>query len=156
MPRDEQVEYGKDHLGNEVPSFEETLSLDGMEVDDGLVQVQGGDTGTDLVAIEIPDDVQGLHVVAIHAYNGSGGDGTFHLKTSDLDNNGDPTNTTRRSIPIPVVDGSARFVGFDGKQFDDEAVVINSEFSGWIGLAYRPYRPESLEPNTTDYSTPSN
>jgi len=143
--------YQQDRLGNTNRELDQLRSQDGMEGadadDDGIIEVTAGDTGNNLVVYEIPDGVSQVILDLIHAHNNSGGSGTFRILEATLDNNGNIGTTTRRSVLVNVADGATRALGYEGKPFQEDAIVVNSSFSGEFGFAVLADSKQEDEPN---------
>lgn len=136
MARSQEEQYEQDRHGNVNRKLDRLRAQDGMDADGngGLLEVAAGDVDTDLVLYELPESVDGVIATEVHAHNGGDSDGTFSLYSAELDGDGNITSTTRRSVPIEVVLSATRIHSYEGKEFDADAIVVNSSFEGHIGV----------------------
>lgn len=118
----------------------------GMHAGDGLVSIAGGDTGTELICHEIPDDVRGAVIDEIHIYNSGSGGGVV-LKKATLDSQGNINSTTPISVPIQVSSGTTRVVSYKGEPVEADAIVVESTFAGSVGVGgWHDFREQDNPP----------
>lgn len=138
MARDQEEVFKADRLGNVRRELSEILSRVGSADEsnnEGFITVGSGDLDTNLVAYEIPDDVQEFHLELIQAYDSAATNSTeFYVLEATLDSDGNITSTTRRSVTYTVAAGSNGTFEYHGKPFTGDAVAITSGFEGEISL----------------------
>jgi len=147
MSRSHEEQFEQDRHGNVNRKLDRIRAQDGMDADGngGIVEVVTADVGTDLVLYELPDSVDAVTATEVHAYNGDAADGTFSLYSAELDAGGAITSTTRRSVPIEVVQSATRIHSYKGKEFSADAIVVNSSFEGFIGVGVVADNKEETE-----------
>lgn len=154
MPRDEEVPYEQDRFGNERRKLDQLRAQEGMygtsDDNEGIVSIADDDVDTELVVYEIPEHADETILDLIHAYNSSD-DGTFTLYEATLDSDGDITDTTQRSVPLNVAADATRTVGYEGVSFTEDAIAVNSEFEGEIGVAVLSDHKEYSEADSENY-----
>lgn len=152
MPREEVEKYEQDRHGNvhrELDSLRAQGGMRGADADDeGILQVLSDETASNTVLYSIPTDADQVIVKEIHAHNSEGSDNTFQLLEAQLDNNGNITSTTRRSINYVIHSNDDEKIDYHGRPFTS-AVAVNSEFAGEIGVAVIEDHKESSEPDLT-------
>lgn len=140
MSRNENENFSQDRLGNSNRELDSIRGQDGMDAGgdspSGLLEVTTGDDdgATDLVVLELPDDAEGFHLDELHAHNNTGGPETFSVFSATLNDDGTVDTTTRRSVPMNVAAGVARTISYSGKEFNEDAIVVTSNFTGHIGV----------------------
>ena len=148
-PRDEEVQYEQDRLGNEYRKLDRLRAQEGMKGDsaddEGLVVIGTADTGTDLLVYSKPTHAQQFMLDLIHAHNSQDTKASFEILEAELDGAGNITSTTKRSVPIPVTSVTTRAVGYEGIPFEN-ALAVNSDFAGEIGVAVISDHHEENEP----------
>lgn len=154
MTRSQEEQFTQDRLGNVNRELDAIRALTGMEDGSGLETIAAGDTGTDVILMEIPEDASGFHLNELHAYNESTSDSTFQIFSATLDDTGAVDTTTARSVRLNVGAEVGRTISYSGKEFGEDAVVVVSQFAGDIAIGGYMDRPEELEPSTEQTSTP--
>lgn len=158
MTREQIESYEQDRLGNARRALDTIRAQDGMAGADadnsGIMDIPTGDTGTNQIVYELPDDADSVYLDLVHAHNDSGGPGTFRILEATLDDNGNITGTTRRSVLINVADTATRSIGYEGVEFTEDAIVINSGFQGEFGVAVLADNKEYTEPNSEQTQAP--
>lgn len=162
MGRTENETFKQDRQGNVRRDIDEVRGLDGMEEVDGdgdpngIVEIVTGDDdgATDVILFHIPDDASGFHLEEVHAHNGSADPGTFTVYTATLNDDGTVNTTTRRSVPLDVDAGATRTISYSGREFEDDAIVVNSNFTGFIGTGGYTDKPEEIEPASEQTEAP--
>lgn len=140
MSRNETENFSQDRLGNSNRELDSIRGQDGMEEDantpSGLIEVTTGDDdgATDLTVLELPDDAEGFHLEELHAHNGTGAAENFSVFSATLADDGTVDTTTRRSVPMNVAAGVTRTISYSGKEFNEDAIVVTSNFTGYIGV----------------------
>lgn len=150
MARDREEQFEQDNLGNVNRRLDQVRSLEGMEGsdddDNGIVEIAGGDTGTDLIVYELPTHASRVYLSLIQLYNNSGGAGNYQIYDATLDDQGAVDTTTRRTVPINVADGATRSIGYEGVAFDQDAIVVNAAQTGFVGISVFVDHDQSDEP----------
>lgn len=155
MTRTQIERFGQDRLGNANRLLDEIRSLDGMEEDDGIVEITSDDTESDVVLMELPEDANGVYINEVHAYNDGDSEDTFEIYEAELNDDGEVDSTTMRSVPYNVSDGVTRTIPYSGKEISGDAIVVNSNFEGYIGVGCYTDRKEEYEPAVEQMETPS-
>lgn len=141
--------YAQDNLGNVNRELDDVRANEGMAGGDsdnnGIDQIPGGDTGTDVIVYSLPTHAEEVYVEEIHIYNTSGGPGNVQLYSATLDSNGNVDTTTRRSVPYHVADGDTETYGYSGDSFDQDAIVVNASVAVTVGVSVVVDHPESRE-----------
>lgn len=154
MTRNQEEQFTQDRLGNVNRNLDPIRAIDGMEEGRGLTEVLVGEEDTPLVLLEIPSGASGFHIEEVHGHNSSDGDGTFTLWSATLDDAGEIDQLTKRSVPFNVGGGVTRTIPYSGKEFGEDAVVIQSGFEGEIAVGgYMDHREEH-EPSTEQRQAP--
>jgi hypothetical protein len=118
----------------------------GMHNGDGLVSISGEEIGSEIICHEIPDDVRGAVIDEIHIHN-SGTGGTVVLKKATLDSQGVVISTTLISVPIQVSSDTTRVVSYKGEPVEADAIVVDSDFTGTIGVGgWHDFREQDNNP----------
>lgn len=148
-PRQEEVPYEQDRLGNERKKLDKLRAQEGMKGDtaddEGIVTIGTADTGTDILVYSKPTHAQQFMLDLIHAHNSQNTKASFEVLEAELDGAGNITSTTKRSVLIPVTSVTTRAVGYEGEPFTS-ALAVNSEFAGEIGVAVIADHHEENEP----------
>lgn len=152
--RDQQENFAQDRQGNVNRELDTIRAQGGMELDDGLVEIQGGQSDTPLVAMEIPDDARSVSLSEVHIHNNSPGPGVYTILSATLDSGGSIVGTTERTVPVNVSSGSTRIFSYTGKEFNEDAIAVVGDTTGWVGLGVYVDRPEEIEPDSTITESP--
>lgn len=163
MTREQNENFSQDRLGNVNRELDDVRGQDGMDATttdgnpNGILEVTTGDDdgATDLIIMEIPDGASGFNLDEIHAFNSSSAEANFSIFTATLNDDGTIDTTTRRSVPYNVAASTGRTISYVGKEFGDDAIVVQSNFTGHIGLGGYMDRPEELEPASEQTVAPS-
>jgi hypothetical protein len=160
MTREQNENFAQDRLGNVNRVLDDVRAQAGNDAStdsngnpEGLVDVAGGDTGSDLVVFAVPEGAASFNVEEISAYNSGGTEDTFQILEAELDDDGNITSTTARSVPFNVGAGISRTISYEGREFAG-AVAVNSNFEGTIGVGGKMDRPEELEPASEQTEAP--
>lgn len=149
MPRKEVESFKQDRLGNsrrELDTLRAQEGMSGFNDDEGIVQIQSADTGSDLLILSKPTHAQDMFITQLHAFNSNptAGD-TFSVFEADLDGSGSITSTTRRSVPHQVDSATTAYIDYEGESFE-KAISITAEFEGQVGVAVVSDHHEENEP----------
>lgn len=166
MPsREQREQFEQDRLGNVRRRLDEIRGQTGNHAEtdsnsdpQGLENIAGGETGSDQILMRIPDTARAFHLTRIHAHNSGSSEDTFVIKEATLTSGGAVDTSTDRTVPINVAASKTRFIDYGGEEFDQnnvDAIVVNSNFAGDIGIEGYMDRPEEEEPNTEITGTPS-
>lgn len=150
---DRYSQYERDRFGNSNPKLDQLRAQggnSGADADnDGIVTIAGGDTGNDVVVYELPRHADQALLDLVSFHNNSGAAGTFRILEATLDNAGNITDTTRRSVLINVANGATRVIGYEGEPFTGDAIAVNSGISGEVGVAvledHKQYTEEATQ-----------
>lgn len=158
MPRDEEVQYEQDRLGNERKKLDTLRAQEGnaggFDNGEGLARIQSADTGSAQSVYSAPTHADRVWLTRAWGYNSVGsGRNTFHLVEGEAHPNGF-SNTTRRSIDIEVNSSNTRPIDISGKEFTEDIGVV-SEFEGQVGIEVIVSHRQENEPNTEVTGTPS-
>jgi len=148
MARDEEVQFEQDRLGNERKKLDTLRAQEGMvqNDEDGIVQIGSVKAGTDVIAYSLPGHADEVMVDTLEAYNSkSSGNNIVSLYELTLDSSGNITDTTRRSVPIHVSVDETRKFEYDGEPVDADAIGVNAEFEGFVGVSVIVDHKESSE-----------
>lgn len=158
MTRTESEKYVQDRLGNvrrEIDGLRAQAGMEGAGGDmDGIAEIAGGDTGSDLVAYKIPEHAQQSILIELHAYNSTDTEATYTIKEATLNEDDSVNTVTKRSVPINVAGGATRIHSYEGIPFDSDAIVINAAFEGEIGVGVIDDHHEENEPASEQTEAP--
>lgn len=156
MVREQEVQFEQDRLGNERRKLDTLRAQEGMSGDtaddEGIATITTADTGTDVLVYSKPTHAQQYMLDLIHAHNSQNTKASFEILEAELDGAGNITSTTKRSVLIPVTSVTTRAVGYEGIPFEN-ALAVNSEFAGEIGVAVIVDHEESHEPASEQTTT---
>jgi len=147
MPRDEQVEFEQDRLGNRKARLDRLRAREGsVEGDEeGIVEITGGDTGNTVVVVDSPEHADRIHLTQVRLYGSavtSGESATIY--EVERDNQGSITSSTRRSVPLVATQDETTTYEYEGKEFEDD-VAVESEFEGYVGVSFISDHDRSTE-----------
>ena len=154
MTRGQEESFSQDRLGNVNRDIDPVRGQDGMEDERGFTVIEGGDTDEPVIIMEIPDGASGFHLDSIHAYNDDSADGTVQVWSATLTNMGTVDELTEKSIRYVVPQDEDRQISYVGKEFDEEAVVVQSSFEGDIALGGFMDHKEEQEPAAEQREAP--
>lgn len=164
MTGDRIETFSQDRLGNVNRDLDVIRGLSGMDnsLDEndnpqGLVEIEAGDVGEDLVLLPIPEDARGFYINETHAHNSTGDEEAFWLGEAELDDNGDIDGpVTMRTVPYNVDAETSRTIPHSGKELSGDAVVVNADFEGYVAVGGYMDRREYDEPASEQTSAPGN
>lgn len=136
MSRKQEEQFEQDRLGNVNRKLDRFRAQEGMEDEDGIVEIGEDDVDEDVVLVEFPDHVDEAIVTELHSYNSTAEDGTYTLHEAELDDDGEITDTTQRSVRIEVAGEATRINSYEGKPFSGDAIAVNASFEGDVGVGY--------------------
>lgn len=150
MTRDEVEEYEQDNLGNVSRKIDTIRAQEGMsaETDSGILIIGSADTGGNLVVYTPPTHADEYYLSEIHVRNSAGSAGDYYIQEATLDSGGSITGTTRRSIDYNVASGADETQDYGGEAFTD-ALAVNSDFGGQVGVEVIVDHNEATEPENT-------
>jgi len=149
MSRDQSEEYAQDSNGDVNRIIDDVRGQEGnVEDEGGLVEIEEEDVDEPVVLMEIPDDVRGAYVYQLDGHNSTEEEGAFHLYDVELDDDGNITETTMRSVPYTISDESTRTISYTGSPFTGDGIAVRSSFEGYIGSGVYLDTREEDEPAT--------
>lgn len=145
--REQEEKFQQDRLGNVRRELDPIRGQDGKELNrGGLVEVADGEQNTMHVILEIDDEMGAVNVEELTAHNASTAAGTYQLYSATLNDDGTINTTSARSVGIAVGGGVTRPMGYTGRPFNQDAIVVEPTFFGEIGIGFYPHNPEEVEP----------
>lgn len=150
-------QYEQDRLGNVRRKIDRLRAQEGNvggSDDEGLVQIQSADAGSDVLLYSLPTHAQQAIVTQVWGFNSTPTNSdTMQLLEVDLDDSNSITSSTERSVPIQVNSGETRKEDYEGLPFD-KAIGVNAEFSGQVGVALISDHHEEVEPASEQSEAP--
>jgi hypothetical protein len=162
MTRDQIENFQQDRQGNVEREIDPVRGQDGMDAStndngnpQGLLNIAAGDTGTDQILYELPDDADSVHIEEMHLHNSSSSDGSMTILEATLADDGTIDSTTERTVPFNVGTGVSRTIPYTGREISGDAIAVNSDSEGWVGVGIYTDKPEEYEPNAEQTASPS-
>lgn len=157
MPRDQEVQFEQDRLGNERRKLDTLRAQEGnaggFDNGEGLARIQSADTGSAQSVYSASTHANRVWITRVWGYNSVGsGRNTFHLVEGEAHPNG-ISNTTRRTVDIEVNSSNTRSEDIRSKEFTNDIGAV-SEFEGQIGIEVIVAHREENEPASEETSTP--
>lgn len=156
MTRREIETYTQDRQGNVRRELDERRAREGgVDGDnDGYIDIAGGDTGTDLVAYELPDHADQVHLeqVMTRADDGTGG-GTVTILSATLTDDGAVDTTTQRGVPLDMAAAATDAHEIVTAPFTEDAIVVNASVASEVSLGVIADHFEESEPATEETQT---
>ena len=140
-----EEEYKPDRLGNLSREPSDIKAQDGMSRDDGIIDVSGGDTGSPVVVKQIAPDAKGEHLLKLEAVETSGGAGSIIVQSATTDSGGSITDTTDRSVEIPLDSNEFLEYEYKGKEFSEDAIAVTVSTTTQVGVATVVDHREQIE-----------
>lgn len=135
MSRHREESYTLDRVGNLSREVDDVKGQDGMSEDNGLVTITGGDTGSPVVVKELAVDARAENIIKVEAVETSGGAGSITIHSATTDSGGSITDTTDRSVTIPLDANGYLDYDYKGKEFSEDAIAVTSATTAEIGVA---------------------
>ena len=137
MSRNEQEQYAQDNLGNTNRKIDTIRASEGAvpTEDGGLAEFDGpGDTGAVTVLYDPPEHADAVYIDSVRAFNDTAEtDEQFRLYELELDDDGNITSETRRSVDVNVPVGTDVTREYTGEEFTS-AIGVESGFLGQIAV----------------------
>lgn len=156
MTRKEVEQYAQDHLGNVRRTLDERRAREGgVDGDnDGYADIAAADTGTNIVAYEIPDHANQVHLEQILARaDGGTGGGLVTIFSATLNDDGTVNTATQRGVPLDVAEVATDAHELVTAPFTEDAIVVNASVASQISLGVLVDHFEESEPAVEETQT---